>query len=146
MPWDLIFQELQRQTVFNQARETANRLQKPLLNAGCGNWPRGIMESDVNLDISPHQDIPNFVCGSVENMSMFTDKQFGAVFCSHVLEHIKDVDRAKTELARVADYQFIITPLPLFLGAWLTPDHRRVFADSQGREILLELPPKPWLE
>ena len=145
MIWEIIPELLGKDPVFEEAKATAMRLGKPLLNAGCGSsyW-RGIMESDVNLD-SKLRNVPRFVLGSVEGMSMFYDKQFGAVFCSHVLEHVYDLARAKAELARVADYQYIITPSPLFLTNWFCPFHSRIFKDTKGGEVLLELPPKPWM-
>jgi ubiquinone/menaquinone biosynthesis C-methylase UbiE len=96
------------------------------------------------MDFS-YRDVPNFVLGDIEDMSMFADRQFGAVFCSHVLENVKNLDAAKRELARVADYQFIITPSPLSIIGWLSPWHVRVFKDNHGGEVLAELPPKPWL-
>lgn len=144
MIWEPIVEVVEKELVFSEARATANRLGKPLLNAGCGIffW-RAINGSDVNMDVTP-RDVPRFVLGSIEDMSMFRDKEFGAVFCSHVLEHVKDLERARSELERVADYQFIITPSPFFLSGWLSPWHRRIFNDTQGKAVLLELPPKPW--
>lgn len=135
----------EKDLIFSQARETANRLGKPLLNAGCGIWyQRAISESDVNIDAVP-RSVPNFIQATVENLSIFSDKQFGAVFCSHVLEHVGNLEKARSELQRVADYQFIITPSPLFLTNWFCPGHRRIFKDVSGEEVLLELPLKPWL-
>lgn len=139
MPLQLLAEYRERELIFSEAKATANRLNKPLLNAGCGvTYWRAIKESDVNMDVVP-QDVPNFVLGSIEDMSMFYDKQFGAVFCAHVLEHVDDLAKAKTELERVADYQFIITPSPLFLSSWLLPKHKRVFNDTAGMLVLAEI-------
>lgn len=140
-PW-----KFEQDNIFMEAKQTALRLGKPLLNAGCGSayW-RGLNESDVNIDIEP-RDVPNFVLCSVEDMSMFPDKYFGAVFCSHVLEHVNNLQAAKSELERVADYQYIITPNPLSLSGWLSPWHVRVFKDNHGGDVLVELPPKPWIK
>jgi hypothetical protein len=140
----LPFEEQQREDVFNAARATATYLGKPLLNAGCGGpekFLRALENSDVNLDVIP-REVPNFVLGSIEDLSMFRNKQFGAVFCSHVLEHVQNLEKAKSELDRVSDYQYYITPSPLFGFTWLSPFHRRVFADTRGKNLLLELPPK----
>ena len=142
MIWEILAEYLEKDLVFTRAREAADRLGKPLLNAGCGIWYwRAITESDVNLD-ETSRNVPNFVLGTVEDMSMFKDKEFGAVFCSHVLEHVKDLGKARLELERVADYQFIITPSPLFLTNWFCPGHRRIFRDTGGKDVWLELPPK----
>lgn len=142
---ETVAQQAEKDLIFWQARETANALGKPLLNAGCGIWYQtAIMHSDVNMDVKP-RNAPNFVLGSIEDMGMFRDKQFGAVFCSHVLEHVNGLEQARAELERVADYQFIITPSPLFITNWFCPWHKRVFKDTHGQQVLLELPPKPWL-
>jgi hypothetical protein len=157
---EFLFQEIDHYRVFDEARRKADELGKPLLNAGCEGLPYislahpssflsrariySIRKSDVNLDIVPRPGVPNFVLGNIEDLSMFYDKQFGAVFASHILEHVNDLEKAQSELARVADYQFIMTPPAVALGAWLTPEHRRVFADSRGQKVLLDLPPKPW--
>ncbi|MFC1961591.1 methyltransferase domain-containing protein [Chloroflexota bacterium] len=69
--------------------------------------------SDVNLDIVA-RDVPHFVLGDIQNLEMFADKQFGAVYASHVLEHVEEPDTALRELSRVAEYVFVITPLPFF--------------------------------
>lgn len=149
--WDLVKNQFDMRWMYVQARQTADALGKPLLNAGCGGWlypssgrRRAIMLSDVNLDIVPRPRVPNFVLGNVEDMSMFPDKQFGAVICSHVLEHVSNLSAARSELERVADCQFVITPRPIAPSAWMDPSHRRVFADSHGDAVLLELPHKMW--
>jgi hypothetical protein len=142
LPLQVLAEYRERDMTFDQAREMAASLGKPLLNCGCGSWySRAIRESDVNLDIIP-RNVPNFIQGDIEDMNMFCDKQFGAVYCAHVLEHVMDLEKAKAELERVADYQFIITPSPLFLLSWFHPEHRRVFADTKGEAVLFELPPK----
>ena len=140
----MLLEFIERGVVFSQARQTANALGKPLLNCGCGPWyTPAIMSSDINFDIMP-RNVPNFIMGNVENMDMFDNGQFGAVFCSHVLEHVTNLERAKAELARVADYQFIITPSPLSVMSWFNLNHRRVFKDVRGEAVLTGLPPKPW--
>ena len=135
----VLTEKRERGLVFNEAKVTSKRLNKPLLNAGCGLTYRGaILGSDVNMDVVP-RDVPNFVLGNVEDMSMFNDKQFGAVFCAHVLEHVNNLAKAKSELERVADYQFIITPSPFFMLSWLLPKHKRVFNDTKGMSVLAEI-------
>lgn len=145
MIWEPLAELREKNIVFDQAKAMAISLGKPLLNAGCGQFfGKGLEQSDVNLDVIP-RDVPRFVLGSVADMSMFADKQFGAVFCAHVLEHVRDMEKAKSELARVADYQYIITPSPLFLTNWVYPYHQRIFADTRGGDVMVEFPPKPWL-
>jgi ubiquinone/menaquinone biosynthesis C-methylase UbiE len=95
-----------------------------LLNAGCGN--AFIEQSDVNMDIA-QKEVSNFIIGDVQNMWMFHDKQFGAVYASHVLEHVENPEETLEELHRVADSVFIITPLPCWPTAWLGPGHKWIF-------------------
>jgi len=113
-----------RRPIFNRAKRAARKAGKPLLNAGCGS--AYTESSDVNLDIIA-RGVPNFVHGDIQDLSMFKNKQFGAVYASHVLEHVEDPNAALLELNRVAENVFIITPLPLWPSAWLHPDHKWVF-------------------
>lgn len=56
----------------------------------------------------------------------FADKTFGAVFVSHVLEHLSTTDDAKhalEELNRVAEKVYIVYPSRNSIGGWLTPGH-----------------------
>lgn len=142
----VISENLEREKVFSEAKAKSIQTGKPLLNAGCGSikliggFTRAILESDVNLDIDP-REVPDFVQASIEDIP-FPDKYFGVVFCCHVLEHVESLEAAKGELERVADYQFIITPSPIFPLSVLHPGHKRVFKDIKGEKVLLELPPK----
>ena len=114
--------------VFEKARQAARKTNKPLLNVGC----KAVYahRCDVNLDIVVRQ-VPNFVRGDIQNLYMFSDKQFGAVYASHVLEHVDDPDRALEELRRVSENLFIITPLPIFPWTWLHPEHKWLFWGSR---------------
>ncbi len=107
--------------VFRKAKRAAQSCGKPLLNAGCKSVH--VESSDVNLDIVA-RDVPHFVRGDIQNLEMFTDKQFGAVYASHVLEHVEDPDVALGELHRIAEHVFVITPLPFLPWAWLHPGHK----------------------
>jgi SAM-dependent methyltransferase len=107
--------------VFNEARKSADAFGKPLLNVGCKKVFTAL--SDVNLDIVPRQ-APHFVQGDIQNLHMFRDKQFGAIYAAHVLEHVDDPDRALLELHRVAETVYVITPLPVYPWSWLHPQHK----------------------
>ncbi len=113
-----------KRPIFNKAREVATRTGKPLLNVGCGS--AYTKHSDVNLDIRK-KEVPNFVRGDIQDLSMFKDKEFGAVFASHVIEHTNNPDAALSELHRVADNVFLITPLPFWPSAWLGYGHKWLF-------------------
>ena len=134
----VVFENDERARVFSQARAKAQEMRKPLLNAGCGalkpigGFPRAILESDVNLDVTP-QDVPRFALGSIEDIP-YPDKYFGAVFCCHALEHIEDLDAGLRELHRVGDYLYVIVPRAIWPNSWLLPAHRRVFAGDRVYE------------
>ena len=109
---------------------------KPLLVAG-GPW--GITRTrrrlnkpahgngDVCLDIDRRAlgDHPLGVVANVTHIP-FADKSFGAVFASHLLEHLPTVDAASqalSELNRVAEAVYIVYPSRQSFGGWMVPDH-----------------------
>lgn len=119
---------MERRQVFQQARLYADAVRKPLLVVGTPKqvaWfhhPGG----DVTIDIDPNIDsaVPYQIM-DVRNMS-FSDKQFGASFISHVLEHLNSIDdasKAIAELRRVSDKVFVAIPHKTSLLAWLHPRH-----------------------
>lgn len=119
--WHLV-QSAQRRSTFSAAQSAAKSLGKPLLVIGKprGQYPCG----DVVLDLEPPSgECPVMQQGNVESMSMFKDKQFGAVFCSHVIEHTCKPEQAISELNRVADNVFIVYPYPWRLSMLLVPGH-----------------------
>ena len=128
-----IYENAQKHQVLKEAVRIASQSGKPLLNAGCGCyfWA-AINQADVNLDVVP-RNVPGFVLASIEEIP-FPDKYFGAVFCSHVLEHVDDWRKADNELHRVSDNVFIITPSPLWVANWLHPDHKRYFIGNKVYE------------
>ena len=82
---------------------------------------------DVCLDIDRRaiKGHPFAVIASITDIP-FTDKCFGAVFISHVLEHlptIKDAQKAAAELDRIADSVFLVYPSRQSIAAWVIPDH-----------------------
>ncbi len=117
-----------KRPIFNQAREAATKAGKPLLNVGCGYAYTEL--SDVNLDIVS-RDVKHFVRGDIQDLSMFKNKQFGAVYASHVVEHVEDLDVALRELDRIAENVFVVTPLPLWPWMWLWPTHKWVLWGSK---------------
>jgi len=114
----------------------ARREGKPLLVAG-GPW--GVTRTrrrlkrpahgsgDVCLDID-RRALGNHPRGVVANVTYipFADKSFGAVFASHLLEHLPTVEAASqalAELNRVAEAVFIVCPSRQSFPGWLIPDH-----------------------
>jgi hypothetical protein len=122
---------------------------KPLLIAG-GPW--GVTRTrrrlnrpahgygDVCLDIDQRAlgDHPKGIVANVTHIP-FADKSFGAVFASHLLEHLPTVEaasRALTELNRVAEAVFIVCPSRQSLVGWLIPDHHLWVWQKDGTTYL----------
>ncbi|WPR77790.1 class I SAM-dependent methyltransferase [Algoriphagus sp. NG3] len=89
--------------------------QNTLLDVGCG---RGFLLSQIrqkkNFDLTGceiHNGLKDsdikFKSGFVEQLP-FPDKSFDIVICTHTIEHIIDLEKALTELKRVAKKQLII--------------------------------------
>lgn len=112
------------------ARTVATRTGKPVLNIGCPRitisfYPCG----DTCLDISRERlavcRSGNPTYGDIRAMP-FRDKEFGAVCCFHVLEHlytVEDARKALSELHRVADRVYVCSPKRWHPYAWLHPEH-----------------------
>lgn len=109
---------------------------KPLLVAGGPwgvTWTRRRLNKpahgngDVCLDID-RRALGNHPKGVVANVTHipFADKCFGAVFASHLLEHLPTVEAASqalAELNRVAEGVFIVYPSRQSFPGWLIPGH-----------------------
>ena len=122
---------------YEAARTYALERNKPLLVAG-GPWGisrrrRWLIRTpahgngDVCLDID-RRALGNHPQGVIANVTHipFSDKSFGAVFSSHLLEHLPTVDAAKKaldELNRVAEAVFIVYPFRQSIAGWVIPDH-----------------------
>lgn len=65
----------------------------------------------VTFDID--QTFQPDIQGSVDDLHMFTDKQFDVVIASHVLEHLPPayLDKALSEIARVGRYALVYLPI-----------------------------------
>ena len=119
--------EFDKRVVFDQARAYADKVNKPLLNFGCGQHFRYAIErSDVNTDVVPRPNVPNFVLlpPDAGGRLPWPDHYFGAAFCSHVLEHAENPQHALQELKRVSDRVFVVEPWVLFPQTWLNPTHK----------------------
>jgi SAM-dependent methyltransferase len=90
---------------------------------------------------------PIYEC-DLENMSGFRDKEFDFVYCSHVLEHVRDPAKACEELMRIGKRGFIETPTrgkDLWLGTAAVSNHRwavenvhdcLIFSEYEPHEIV----------
>lgn len=82
---------------------------------------------DICLDIDRNavNGHPNPVIASVTHIP-FSDKTFGAVFASHLLEHLPttiEARQALAELDRTAEAVFIVSPSRQSFSGWLHPGH-----------------------
>ena len=118
----------ERHTLYKWSRDYCNSVEKQLLQVGMRRHWFNPPEGDVTLDIDPAVlSVKGGVVGDVRNMSMFGDKEFGTVICSHVLEHlhsVDDIELAISESVRVADRSVFIAPSPYSIMAMLHPQHR----------------------
>jgi len=74
-----------------------------------------------------HKDGRPFIKGNIENMP-FLDKEFDFAFCSHLLEHVDDPERACKELMRIAKRGYIETPTrtsDMMLNFTHLPNHHK---------------------
>ena len=82
---------------------------------------------------------PFFEC-DVEHMP-YEDKDFDFVYCSHVLEHVRDPERACAELMRVGRRGYIETPTrgkDLWLNSALASGHLWAVENYRGRLVFTE--------
>jgi len=113
-----------RQMYWRKAYEIARGKGKPMLVIGNPKGRHGC--GDVTIDISPTGECPVEFRADVRDLGMFQDKQFGSVFCSHVLEHLPsvgDVNRALSEINRISEYAVVLFPTPASVIGWIHPDH-----------------------
>ena len=77
-------------------------LAEQLWSMGC----RNVTALDIILPENRHEGI-SYIQGSLTNLP-FKDNQFETVICTHALEHIKDVEKAVSELYRVCRKKLIV--------------------------------------
>lgn len=147
-------QQVERDDKFAAARIAAFQTGRPLLVVG-GPWGDAGLRKALNWPCHGHGDIcmdidpracgeDHFVFGDVRDIP-FPDRFFGAVFCSHVLEHMptpEDCEIAVHELWRVADEVFICVPGKGTLLAWLAPTHHLWVREVEPGVVIAQ-PMKP---
>jgi len=101
---------------------------KPVLNISCGRTEYG----HVNADITP-QPVARFVKYEIGQRLPFADKQFGAVYTSHTMEHTEDPKAFYAEISRVADRVFPVYPLVFETSAYW-PFHKWIALDLSGQK------------
>ena len=125
---------------FEEARSLAGS--RGIINLGAG--PHRTYQAQIiaespevlaNLDITPN-GMPHFIQLDIEREVLpFSDKQFGACFLSHVLEHLDNWQFALDEACRVADYVVVVLPHPAYFSGWLAPAHKQHFSVDDINEM-----------
>lgn len=119
-----LYEKHERHVLFRRALAESRQRGKPMLVVGepDGEYPCP-PPPGVLVDLRERSVCPRYVRTSVERMPMFRDRQFGAAFCSHVIEHVERPLDALQELHRVADSVFISYPRPWRIATYLVPGH-----------------------
>lgn len=122
-----------------------------VLDIGSGHIPFPLATHLADLTLTDHQygragtpfkhidGKPVYEC-SVESMP-FADKEFDFVYCSHVLEHTGDPEKACRELMRVGKRGYIETPTrakELFLNSAKVSNHTRYVEQRNGRLVFAD--------
>lgn len=131
----------ERRQIFQQARQYADSVGKPLLVVGA---PKAITNyhgcGEVTIDINPDLNtLCDYEIADVRSIP-YPDGYFGAAHVSHVLEHLPTIDDAVTaldELERVADKVFIVSPHKTSIFAWLYPEHH-LWLTASGDGYIIE--------
>ena len=122
---------LRRMLAARRARRRARLRGLPMLNVGAGGESfTTTLYGDVNVDLHPS---PGVVVADVQDLP-FPDGAFGAVFASHIFEHVEDPDRARFECERVSspDDVFVVTPSWWAPHTWFYEPHLWYFSDGHG--------------
>lgn len=131
-----------RRSLYRQAHAYAHSRQKPLLVVGVPKARYSPVKAqygcgDVTLDLDPIVRSQCPVGGTVANIKAIPaqDKEFGAVFVSHVLEHMRDIPefrQAWAELNRVGDRVYVAYPHRQGLLQRLYPVHFLMMEPTEG--------------
>jgi len=133
-------ENIERSSYYNQMREYADSVGKPLLMIGMPRWAWQPQEADVILDIDPNvESIAGGVQGDILNIP-YPDKTFGGCYVAHVLEHMystEECEKAINECVRVSDRVAFLCPSPYSLiSNLLMPSHHlRLWFDQSNNRI-----------
>jgi len=121
---------------------------KTLVDIGCGNGYllKKIHEKYPQIELygfdikdTDSNNFYKYVKGNVEKMP-FTDKQFDVVTCSHVVEHLIDLEKCANELKRITAKQlFIVTPCQRYFYYTLD-EHVNFFEQKEKLTNVFKIP------
>jgi SAM-dependent methyltransferase len=142
-----IHDNYERSYYWDVARAYSDAVGKPLLVVGMKRWPWQPPDGDVTVDLDPAVlGIPGGVQANELSMP-FSDKQFGACYNAHTLEHMasaEDVETAVNECLRVAEIAIFLCPSPYSIVAnMFCPSHNlRLWFDNDNNRIIVR--PNNW--
>lgn len=130
-----------RREAYAEARIFSDQVSKPLLVVGAPLFGFSHPCGDVTIDLNPQRLRFCPTGGQVADVRAipYPDKYFGAAHCSHVLEHlhtVEDAERALSELNRVADKVWVVSPSKLSLIAWIYAQHHLWVTEKDGHFII----------
>ena len=145
-------QQAERVDRYNQALQRSQELGLPLLVVGAPAYSspfRAHPCGDVTLDIREavlYQCPEGGIISDVRDIP-FPDGYFGAIFCSHVLEHLPtrdDILRAWSEMNRISNGNvFIAGPSRLGLWNWVMSEHSMFVTQKGTGELEIGSPISP---
>lgn len=131
-----LMEQGKRKTAYSAARESALLSGKPLVVVG-GNKNRH-PPGDVCVDLNPGSCTGGrfaYIQADIRRIPL-PDGYAGAVYASHVLEHLPTVEQAQlalAELSRIGGDVYVVAPSKLDPIAWIHPDHHLwVHAGASG--------------
>lgn len=137
---DFLHVALVKMAAFEKAKELAQG--RGIINLGAG--PHRTYQAQIiaespsvmaNIDVALN-GMPRFLQLDIETDPLpFSDKQFGAAFLSHVLEHLDNWQFALDEASRVADYAVVVLPHPAYFSGWIVPEHIQHFSRDDIQKI-----------
>lgn len=134
-----LLETAERRRLYGDAYHMARALGKPLVVAGGHKGRHGTGDLCVDVHVGACRGAPVILRADIRDIPI-PDKWAGAAFASHVLEHLPtemDARIALGELARIADYVYIVSPHKLNILAWLHPDHH-LWVTQRGHDVKIE--------
>lgn len=129
----------ERTKVYDLALRQARMMGKPLVVAGGSKGRHGTGDLCVDIDPRSCQGATTFLQADIRSIPL-PDKFAGAVFASHVLEHlrtVRDAEIALCELQRIGDFVYVVSPHKWNIFASLHPDHH-LWVTRKGQYLLFQ--------
>ena len=129
----------ERKKVYEVALRRARMLGKPLIVVGGSKGRHGTGDLCVDIDPISCQGATTFLQADIRSIPL-PNKFAGVVFASHVLEHlptVRDAEIALSELHRIGDFVYVVSPHKWNMFAGLHPDHH-LWVIRQGQYLTFQ--------